>query len=207
MLDVKRLRILREVAEAGSFSAAADSLHLTQSAVSQQIAALEREAGAILIDRNRGNLRLTDPGQALIGHTEAVLARLDEAEREVRETLNAIPPERRRVITSHDAFGYFGEAYGVAFVAPQGVSTEAEASARDVARIIQQIRREKAAAVFLENVTDQRLARRIAEETGARIGGTLYSDALSDASGPASTYIDMMRHNARTIAQALGAAS
>ena len=85
MLDVKRLRILREVAEAGSFSAAADSLHLTQSAVSQQIAALEREAGAILIDRNRGNLRLTDPGQALIGHTEAVLARLDEAERELRE--------------------------------------------------------------------------------------------------------------------------
>ena len=85
MLDVKRLRILREVAEAGSFSAAADSLHLTQSAVSQQIAALEREAGAILVDRNRGNLRLTDPGQALIGHTEAVLARLDEAERELKE--------------------------------------------------------------------------------------------------------------------------
>ena len=85
MLDVKRLRILREVAERGSFSAAADSLHLTQSAVSQQIAALERETGAMLIDRNRGNLRLTDPGQALMGHTEAVLARLDEAERELRE--------------------------------------------------------------------------------------------------------------------------
>ena len=85
MLDVKRLRILREVAEAGSFSAAADTLHLTQSAVSQQIAALEREAGAVLVDRNRGNLRLTDPGQALIGHTEAVLARLDEAERELKE--------------------------------------------------------------------------------------------------------------------------
>jgi zinc/manganese transport system substrate-binding protein len=148
------------------------------------------------------------PGRdAYEANAKAYLARLDEAEREVRETLNAIPPERRRVITSHDAFGYFGEAYGVAFVAPQGVSTEAEASARDVARIIQQIRREKAAAVFLENVTDQRLARRIAEETGAKIGGTLYSDALSDASGPASTYIDMLRHNARTIAQALGAAS
>src|SRR5690349_17373007 len=85
MLDVKRLRILREVAERGSFSAAADSLHLTQSAVSQQIAALERETGAILVDRNRGNLRLTDPGQALIGHTEAVIARLDEAERELKE--------------------------------------------------------------------------------------------------------------------------
>ncbi|HKG35015.1 MAG TPA: LysR family transcriptional regulator [Solirubrobacterales bacterium] len=85
MLDVKRMRILREVAEHGSFSAAADSLHLTQSAVSQQIAALEREAGAQLIDRNRGNLRLTDPGEALVCHADAVLARLDEAERELRE--------------------------------------------------------------------------------------------------------------------------
>lgn len=85
MLDVKRLRILREVAEQGSFSAAADSLHLTQSAVSQQVAALEREAGAVLVDRNRGHLRLTDPGQALVVHAEAVLARLDEAERELQE--------------------------------------------------------------------------------------------------------------------------
>jgi len=85
MLDVKRLRILREVAEQGSFSGAADSLHLTQSAVSQQIAALEREAGATLIERGRGNLRLTDPGTALVGHTEAVLARLEEAERELDE--------------------------------------------------------------------------------------------------------------------------
>jgi molybdate transport repressor ModE-like protein len=85
MLDVKRLRILREVAEHGSFSAAADSLHLTQSAVSQQIAALERETGTILVDRNRGHLRLTDPGEALVVHAEAVLARLDEAEQELQE--------------------------------------------------------------------------------------------------------------------------
>jgi molybdate transport repressor ModE-like protein len=85
MLDVKRLRILREVAEHGSFSAAADSLHLTQSAVSQQIAALERETGTMLVDRNRGNLRLTDPGEALVCHTEAVMARLEEAERELHE--------------------------------------------------------------------------------------------------------------------------
>lgn len=85
MLDVKRLRILREVAQRGSFSAAADSLHLTQSAISQQIAALERETGATLIDRNRGNLRLTDPGAALVGHADAVLARLGEAERELDE--------------------------------------------------------------------------------------------------------------------------
>jgi DNA-binding transcriptional LysR family regulator len=85
MLDVKRLKILREVAEAGSFSGAADSLHLTQSAVSQQIASLERETGTTLIDRNRGNLRLTDPGNALVGHADAVIARLQEAERELDE--------------------------------------------------------------------------------------------------------------------------
>jgi molybdate transport repressor ModE-like protein len=83
MLDVKRLRILREVAEQGSFSAAADSLHLTQSAVSQQIAALERETGATLLDRNHGSVSLTDAGATLVSHTDAVIARLDEAEREL----------------------------------------------------------------------------------------------------------------------------
>jgi molybdate transport repressor ModE-like protein len=85
MLDVKRLRILREVAEHGSFSAAADSLHLTQSAVSQQIAALEKETGTTLLDRNHGSVRLTDPGAALVTHAEAVIARLDEAERELSD--------------------------------------------------------------------------------------------------------------------------
>lgn len=150
-------------------------------------------------------LAAADPAgkDAYAANAAAYVARLDALDREMRELLDRIPPERRRVITSHDAFGYLAEAYGLTFVAPQGVSTEAEASARDVARIIQQIRREKIGAVFLENVTDQRLAKRIADETGARIGGTLYSDALSETSGPAGTYLDMMRHNARTIASAL----
>ena len=88
-------------------------------------------------------------------------------------------------------------------MAPQGVSTETEASAKDVARIIQQIRREKIPAVFLENVSDSRLIERIAQETGARIGGRLYSDALSGEGGPAATYIDMMRHNIRAFSAAL----
>jgi molybdate transport repressor ModE-like protein len=85
MLDVRRLRILREVAEHGSFSAAADALHLTQSAVSQQIAVLEKETGAKLLDRNHGRVRLTDPGATLVSHAEAVIARLDEAERELAD--------------------------------------------------------------------------------------------------------------------------
>ena len=107
------------------------------------------------------------------------------------------------MITTHDAFGYFAAAYGVAFIAPQGVSTEAEASAKDVARIIRQIRAEKIPAVFLENVSDPRLMRRIARETGAKVGGSLYSDSLTAENGPAPTYIDMVRHNIKTLTSAL----
>ncbi len=97
----------------------------------------------------------------------------------------------------------FGATYGMAFIAPEGVSTESEASAKDVAKIIRQIKAEKVPAVFLENVTDHRLLDQIARETGAKLGGTLYSDALSDAKGPASTYLDMFRHNIATLTQAL----
>ena len=131
------------------------------------------------------------------------LARLDALEREVRDTVAKIPADRRRLITSHDAFGYFEVAYGIDFIAPQGVSTEAEPSARDVARIIMQVKQQKIPAVFLENVTDPRLMEQIAKETGARLGGKLYSDALTDRNGEAPSYIDMMRHNARLIAAAL----
>jgi len=133
----------------------------------------------------------------------AYLGKLDALDKEVRETIARIPADRRRIITTHDAFGYFRSAYGVEFVAPQGVSTDSEASARDVARIIGQIKKQKIPAVFLENVSDPRLLKRIADETGARVGGTLYSDALTDEKGDAPTYIDMMRHNIRTLSAAL----
>ena len=134
----------------------------------------------------------------------AYLARLDALDREIRSTLAKIPADRRRVISSHDAFGYFADAYGVAFLAPGGLSTDAEPSARAVARIIQRIRSEKIGALFLENVVDPRLVQIIARETGARVGGTLYSDALTGPDGPAPTYLDMMRHNVRQLAAALG---
>jgi len=133
----------------------------------------------------------------------AYLKKLDEIEAEVKRLVAEIPPARRRIITSHDAFRYFEETSGIDFVSPQGVSTESEASAKDVARIIQQIRREKIAAVFVENVSDARLMERIAKETGAKIGSQVYSDALSEAGGPAGTYIDMMRHNIRAFSAAL----
>jgi len=133
----------------------------------------------------------------------AYLAKLDALDVQVRAAVAAIPADRRKIITTHDAFGYFGAAYGVAFIAPQGVSTESEVSARDVAKIITQIRKQKIPAVFLENVTDRRLLERIGAESGARVGGTLYSDALTDEKGAAPSYLDMMRHNVKQLAAAL----
>jgi zinc/manganese transport system substrate-binding protein len=136
-------------------------------------------------------------------NADAYLGKLDALDKEVRDVIARIPADRRRVITSHNAFGYFESAYGIKFTAPQGVSTESEVSAKDVAAIITEIRRDKAAAVFLENVTDPRLMRQIASETGAKVGGVLYSDALTDASGDAPTYIDLIRHNLKQLAAAL----
>lgn len=129
--------------------------------------------------------------------------RLDEVDAEVRATVGRIAAESRKAITTHDAFAYFERDYGFDFIPAQGVSTDAEPTAQQIARLIRQIREQGVRAVFAENITNPRLVERIARETGARMGGTLYSDALSGASGPAATYIDLMRHNARTIASAI----
>lgn len=155
----------------------------------------------------RDALSVADPAGKAVYEANATqyLARLDAVEGEIKAAIARIPADRRKAITSHDAFGYFVKAYGIAFIAPQGVSTEAEASAKDVARIIRQVRAEKVPAVFLENVTNPRLAEQIARESGAKIGGRIYSDALSDAAGPAGTYIAMMKHNISEIEKALAA--
>jgi zinc/manganese transport system substrate-binding protein len=159
----------------------------------------------IYVANIRDALMRVDPGGRDVYETNALsyLAKLDALEQEVKNTLAKIPAERRKIITSHGAFGYFGAAYSIAFIAPQGVSTESEPSAKDVARIIAQIKAQKIPAVFLENVSDPRLLNQIAKETGAKIGGTLYSDALTDSAGPAPTYIDVVRHNVRQLAAAL----
>jgi zinc/manganese transport system substrate-binding protein len=130
-------------------------------------------------------------------------AALDATEQEVRAAIAAIPPQKRKIITTHDAFGYFGAAYGFEFIAPQGFSTESEPSARDIARLIAQIRQDQAPAVFLESISDPRLMRRIAQESGAKIGGELFSDSLSPPNGPAPTYIAMMKHNIIELKKAL----
>jgi zinc/manganese transport system substrate-binding protein len=149
-------------------------------------------------------IKLDPPGTGTYAaNGDAYLAKLDALDREIRATLARIPPDRRRVITSHDAFGYFAEAYGIVFLAPEGLSTDAEPSARAVARIIRQIESARVGALFLENVVDPRLLQQIARETGARIGGTLYSDALTGPDGPAPTYIELMRHNTQALAAAL----
>ena len=129
------------------------------------------------------------------------LANLD---REARSAFAAVPAAQRKVVTSHDAFAYFGRAYGIRFIAPVGVSTDAEPSAGEVAAIIRQIRRERIRAIFVENITDPRLLERISRESGARVGGTLYSDSLSPRGTAGDSYLGMMRYNIRTLAAALG---
>lgn len=131
---------------------------------------------------------------------DAGLVALD---REIRTAIDAIPAERRVLVTSHNAFGYFAKSYGLHLLAVQGLSTESEPSARTVANTIREIKAQKAPAVFFENMTNQLLMQRIAKDAGVKIGGALYADALSKPDGTAATYVDLMRSNVRTIASAL----
>ena len=128
---------------------------------------------------------------------------LSALDAEIRQAIGAVPEDRRTGVVAHNAFRYFERDYGIRFLAPQGVSTSSDASAADVASLIREIRDRRASAVFAENIASARMVTRIASEAGLALGGTLYSDALSDADGSAPTYVEMMRHNARTIAAAM----
>jgi zinc/manganese transport system substrate-binding protein len=131
--------------------------------------------------------------QAAIGQADAWIA----------SVLSAIPADQRRIITTHDAFGYYGARYGVDFLSAEGISTEFEPSAKAIAALVRQIKREKVKAVFIENMTSPRMAQMLVRETGAMLGGTVYSDALSAAGGPAATYLEMLHHNTTLFAAAL----
>lgn len=161
--------------------------------------------GAVYAENIVKGLSAADPAHAADyrARGDAYIQEIREMDARVRSELSRIPEDRRKVVTSHDAFGYFAKAYHVAFIAPEGVSTEAEASAADVAKIIDQIKAEGISAVFVENISDPRLIDRIASETSARIGGTLYSDALSGPAGPAPTYLSMFENNITQIIAAL----
>lgn len=131
------------------------------------------------------------------------VAELQALDTWVVEQFASIPRARRRVVTSHDAFGYFGARYGIDFLSPQGLSTRNEPSAQGIARLVQQIRRERITALFIETGANPRVLEQVAAESGARIGGKLFSDALSRPDGPAPSYVALIRHNTRAIAEAL----
>jgi zinc/manganese transport system substrate-binding protein len=142
-------------------------------------------------------LAKADPAHAADYHAAAsrYLAAIEAMDREVRNEIGEVPPARRKVVSSHDAFGYFGAAYGVEFIAAQGIGEAAEPSAAAIRQLIDQIRAEHVKVLFFENALSPRLIRQIGRETGAVVGGTLYADALSPPGGPAPTYLDMFRHN------------
>ncbi len=183
-----------------------------------------------MIDKEEGGKKITDPhawqdlsnGKLYVANIEKALSQADPAGEEIYkanaqaylkkiEDMDAwvkaefakIPQKERRIITSHDAFGYFGQAYGVTLLAPVGYSTEAEPSAKAIGALIRQIKKEKIKALFVENITDPRMMERIAQETGTKVGGSLFSDALSASDGPASTYLDMFSNNVAKIARAM----
>lgn len=137
---------------------------------------------------------------------DVYIEEIESLDKTINDMISALPLSARTIVTSHDAFQYFGRDYGLNFLAPQGLSTESEASARDVAQLIKQIRAEKISAVFVENVSDPRLVKQIATETGSFVGGKLYPGALSNKDGPASTYLELMHYNATTIVTALSGA-
>ncbi len=133
----------------------------------------------------------------------AYTKKLDATEAEVKAAIASIPESKRLIITSHDAFGYFQHEYGLKFLAPEGISTDSEASAADIVALIKQVKEDKASAIFVENITNPRLIEQIASETKLNVGGTLFSDALSKPDEGAATYIDMMHHNIATFKKAI----
>lgn len=128
-------------------------------------------------------------------NADAYIKELQTLDAWAKAQFAAIPAPKRKVITSHDAFGYFAAQYGVTFLAPQGMNTESEPSAKQVAQLIKQIQREKIRAVFVENMSNPKLIAQLSKDAGATVGAALYADALSAADKPGATYLQMMRHN------------
>lgn len=175
----------RQVPDPHAWQDLRHGIHYVRGIATALSAALPAQAGAI---------------QAAAG---AYAARLEALDGWVRAQIATVPQARRKVITSHDAFGYFGAAYGITFLAPQGVSTEAEPSAGEVARLIRQVRAEGISAVFLENMGNPATLERLAREAGVAVQGRLYADALSAPDGPAASYEAMFRHNVGLLVPAM----
>jgi zinc/manganese transport system substrate-binding protein len=160
--------------------------------------AWQNPANVVVYTRNIvAALSKLDPAGAAVyqKNGDAYIAKLNELDRWAIQQFAQFPDAKRKVITSHDAFEYFGAHYRVRFLAPQGVSTDSEPSAKEVANLIRQIRKEKIRAVFIENMSSPKLLQQISKEAGVTLGGQLYADALSQAGGPAPTYLKLMRYN------------
>jgi len=149
---------------------------------------------AIYVRNIRAGLKAALPRQA---------ARIDQQAARYLAHIGALAPAQRRAVTTHDAFGYFAAEYGVTWLAPQGWTTAEEVSAKDVTRVVRELRAQHVRALFLESAGDPRLMQQIAREAGVHIGGELYADTLSPAGGPADTYLHLFEHNVKTLLQAM----
>jgi zinc/manganese transport system substrate-binding protein len=163
--------------------------------------------GVIYVHNIAEGLAAADPARAesIRAAAARLTADIQAADAFITRTIGAIPPAKRRIITSHDAFGYYGARYGIEFRAAQGIDTDTEPSARALAILARQIRADGIKAVFIETMTDPRLARTLAREAGATVGPPVYSDALSKPGGPADTYVKMLRYNTEQFARAMAA--
>ena len=161
--------------------------------------------GTIYVRNIASAMRKAMPEHAgtITANAKAYIAELEALDAEARARLAELPANRRTVVTAHDAFGYLADAYGLTFLAPQGIDTEGEPSARDLAVLIEQLQTEAVAALFVENIASPALVRQISDETGIAIGGRLFSDALSERGGPATSYLEMFRHNLGALLDAL----
>ena len=161
--------------------------------------------GVIYVRNIADGMSKADPANAKAYQRNAseYIAKLQVLHTRTLETLSSLPKDRRTVVTAHDAFGYLAASYGLTFLAPVGIDTEAEPSARALAELIDHLKESGAAGLFVENITSPALINQISEETGIRIGGRLFSDALSEQGGPATSYLAMFNHNLSTLISAL----
>ena len=160
--------------------------------------AWQNPENVVLYVRNiAAGLAMVDPAGAstYLANAKAYVIQLQALNTWAKEKTGSIPLDKRKVITSHDAFAYLGEAYQIKFLAPQGGSTESAPSAKGVALIIKQIQREKIKAIFVENMSDPKLIVQLSKDVGVTVGAKLYADALSSTEKPGATYLKMMRHN------------
>ncbi|MDR3437769.1 metal ABC transporter substrate-binding protein [Telmatospirillum sp.] len=161
--------------------------------------------GRIYVANIAKALSTADTANAAIYQQRAdrMATEIDSLDAWVRQQIADVPPTKRKIITSHDAFGYFGSSYGVTFLAPVGISTESEPTAAGLGKLVTQIKKDKIKALFIETMTDPRLIEQLARETGAVVGPALYSDTLSPSDGPAPTYLDLFRHNVPAMTEAM----